>query len=233
MTIYGGRDIPVCAQNHFRLRPSLRVWLMGIFLCLCSSAAFARTIVISDEDCELMAAITAAAPRVGWAGISYGPGEYINSQIDVTTKTSFLIQYPLDRIPANHRITKAELTIPFDLQAPPTGIRTQVHRLLVDWGPGVCHQFRCTRPERLEWNTPGALGFGRDRAVKPTATASLKGAGEHTFNVTEDVELWHSGVAGNHGWLVTTDDPTGYLRLSSPFWSGAKRWKLRITFEPR
>ncbi len=211
----------------------IRAWIAVLVIGLGGSTANARTIVITDEDCELMASISASAPRVGWAGISYGPGEYINSQIDVTTKTSFLIAYPLDRIPANHRITKAELTIPYDLLAPPTGVRTQVRRLLVDWGPGVCHQFRRTRPERLEWNTPGAMGFGTDRAVKPTASALLKGAGEHTFNVTEDVELWHSGAAGNHGWLITTDDPIAYLRLSSPFWSGAKRWKLRITFEPR
>ncbi|MDA1211259.1 MAG: DNRLRE domain-containing protein [Planctomycetota bacterium] len=212
---------------------SLPLVLIGIAFSLCGSTTFARTIVITDEECELMAAITAAAPRVGWAGISYGPGEYINSQIDVTTKSSFLIQFPLDRIPKSHRIRKAELTIPYDLHAPPTGIRTQVHRLLADWGPGVCHQFRRTRPERVEWKTAGAMGFGTDRAVKPTATASLKGAGEHTFNVTEDVELWHSGAAGNHGWLITTDDPMGYLRLASPFWGGAKSWKLRITFEPR
>lgn len=204
-----------------------------VMLMLCASVAQARTIVLTDEDCEEMAAISALAPRVSWAGVSYGAGEFIDSQIDVTTKTTFLIKYPLDKIPKNQRITKAELTVPYALLSPAAGIRTEVRRVLVDWGPGVCHQYRRIRPERLEWKSPGAGAVGQDRAVKATAAGILKGSGEHTFNVTEDVELWHSGATGNHGWMITTDDPMGYLRLNSPFWSGAKLWKLRITFEPK
>ncbi len=212
-------------------------FLTGLTICVLAAifcpAVQARTIVLTDEDCEHMAAISANAPRVSWAGVSYGAGEFLNSSIDITTKNSFLIRFPLDRIPKNHRVTKAELTIPYELESPPTGIRTQVRRLLVEWGPGVCHQYRQTRPERLEWHAPGAAGGGQDRAPKPTATGLLKGAGKHTFNVTEDVELWHTGAAGNYGWIITTDDPLGYLRISSPVWQGHKQWKLRVTFEPR
>ena len=231
------RDVPprlANKTNHVFSQPGNR-WLRITVACLvlcCASTASARTIVLTDEDCEDMAAITALAPRISWAGISYGPGEFINSQIDISAKTSFLIRYPMDKIPKGQRVTKAELTVPF-VYGTPTGVRTQVRRLLVDWGPGVCHQYRRVRPERLEWNTGGAMGLGQDRAVKATASALLKGSGEHVFNVTEDVELWHSGKAGQHGWLITTDDPTGYLRLSSPSWGGLKQWKLRITFEPR
>jgi hypothetical protein len=57
-------------------------------------------------------------------------------------------------------------------------------------------------------------------------------SGEVTMNVTQDVELWYSGAAPNHGWILTAEDADLFLRMSSPFWGSPKGWKLRITFEP-
>jgi len=205
------------------------------FTAHCASAAnaSARTIVITDADCDQMAVISADAPRLGWAGVLNGVAEYGNHVIDVTQKTAFLIRYPFDKIPPGQRITKAEWVVPYAQAYPATGARVQVRRLLQEWGAGVSHQHRMTRPQRLEWHTPGAHGLGQDRATKATATATIKGSGEHTFNVTEDIELWYSGAVPNHGWLLTAEDPDSWVRAQSPFWGAPKGWKLRITFEPQ
>ena len=88
------------------------------------------------------------------------------------------------------------------------------------------------RPERVKWHTPGAKGLGQDRAARATAMATIKGSGEQTLNVTEDVELWYTGAAANYGWILTTEDQDVYVRMPSPFWGAPKGWKLRITFEP-
>lgn len=200
---------------------------------LYATTASAKTIVLTDADCELMAAISSDAPRMSWAAVINGVGEYGNHQIDLTPKTAFLIRYPLEKIPPGQRITKAEWVVPYAQSYPPTGVRVQVRRVLQEWGAGVSHQYRMIRPKKLEWHTPGAMGLGQDRAVKSTASASLKGNGEHTFNVTEDVELWYSGTVSNYGWLLTTDEQMGWFRTQSPFWNGSKLWKLRITYEPK
>lgn len=198
-----------------------------------ASTASAKTIVITDADCELMGVISADAPRMSWAAVVNATAEYGNHYIDLTPKSAFLIRYPLEKIPPGQRITKAEWVVPYTQHSPPTGVRVQVRRILKEWGAGVSHQYRMIRPQKLEWHTPGATGLGQDRAVKATAAATVKGSGEHTFNVTEDVELWYSGAAPNYGWLLTTDEAMGWFRTNSPFWSSPKGWKLRITYEPQ
>jgi hypothetical protein len=214
-------------------RATLRVVLLACGLSASwSPAAQARTIVITDADCEHIAAISADAPRLSWAGTVSAAADFGNYYIDLTPKQSFLIRYPLDRIPPGQRITKAEWTVPIIQAYPATGVRMQVRRLLADWGPGVCHLYRRTRPERVEWDTPGAQRGGADRVAEPTDTAVAHNAGEITFNVTEDVELWYGGAAANHGWILTAEDADLFLRMSSPFWGSPKGWKLRITFEP-
>lgn len=211
---------------------SLRQPMALLFFLAAARGAAARTIVLTDADCEKMAAISADAPRLSWAGTIYNVGEFSNHYVELTPKQSFLICYPLDRIPPGQRITKAEWIVPFHLAYPTAGVRLQVRRILKEWGPGVSYRYRTIRPERLEWQTPGARGLGQDRAAKPTATATIRGSGEQAFNVTEDIELWHSGAAANYGWILTADDQDTWVRTPSPFWGGTKGWKLRITFEP-
>lgn len=196
------------------------------------SAALARTIVLTDEDCELMAAISADAPRLSWAGTVYAGNEYSNHSIYLTQRSAFLIRYPLDRIPRGQRITKAEWTVPYSQNYPAGGVRVQVRRIAKEWGAGVSWENRMARPQKVAWTTPGAKGLGQDRSQKPTTIGTFKGGGEHTFNVTEDVELWYSGAVKNYGWLLAAEDEMTYVMLSSPFWNAPKGWKLKITFEP-
>ena len=188
--------------------------------------------MLTDQDCEQMAAISADAPRMSWAGYPYGAAQFTNHEFILTGKQAFLIRFPLDRIPPGQRITKAEWIVPHLSVYPAGGTRLQVRRLLKEWGPGVSHQYRMVRPQRVEWHTPGARGLGQDRATEATATATIKGAGEQVFNVTEDVELWYTGAAANYGWILTAEEQDIYVRLPSPFYNAPKGWKLRITFEP-
>jgi hypothetical protein len=216
-----------------RPEAGLRRFVIALLVVCAASTASAKTIVITDGDCEFMGVLSADAPRMSWAAVANATAEYGNHYIDLTPKTSFVIRYPLDKIPPGQRITKAEWVVPYAQVSPATGVKVQVRRLLKDWGPGVSHQYRMIRPQRLEWHTPGAQGVGQDRAAKATAADSIQGAGEHTFNVTEDVELWYSGAAPNYGWQLATDEAQAWFRTHSPFWQSPKGWKLRITYEPQ
>ena len=205
---------------------------LALLLVLAPAPLFARTLVLTDADCDAMAAICADSPRMSWAGSLYAETEYSNHTIDFTPRHAFLIRFPIEQIPKGQRITKAEWIVPYTLVSPAGGVRLQVRRLLVSWGVGVSHIHRQTRPEKLAWHTPGARGLGQDRAAKATTMVTFRGMGEQTLNVTEDVELWYSGVAPNHGWILTAEDQDAFIRAPSPFWGAPKGWKLRITYEP-
>lgn len=210
----------------------LPILLVAALALMNATAAHARTIVLTDEDCEHLAAISSDAPHMSWAATINGNGEFSNHVIDLTQKQSFLMRYPLDRIPAGQKITKAEWIVPFLQVYPPGGVRVQARRLLKDWGPGVSYEDRMTRPKREKWHTPGAKGLGQDRAARPTAMLTFKMSGEMSFNVTEDVELWYSGAAKNYGWILSAEDQDAWVRTPSPFWGAPKGWKLKITYEP-
>ncbi|MGE0606993.1 MAG: hypothetical protein AB7O62_07860 [Pirellulales bacterium] len=217
-------------------RPTLfHLVLAVIALCWIGRppVASGKTIVLTDGDCEQIATISSDAPRLSWAGTANNVADYGNNSIDLVPKSSFLIRYPLEKIPPGQRITKAEWTVPHVLVSPANGARLRVRRILQEWGAGVCHQYRMTRPQRLEWNKPGAHGVGQDRAAKATASGLVRGGGEQTFNVTEDVELWYAGAVPNHGWLLTSEDEGSYVRMHSPLWGAPKGWKLKITYEPK
>ncbi len=230
-----------------------------------------RTINLDASRCNRMALISAAAPMHGWASKSghrccwtgteprrshgWHPGwrwnsTLVNDLIRIDRGHSFLLSFPLDMIPKGHRVVHAQLTLPVTY-AQEHEPRFYVWRVLPDWGPGVCHLYRSTRPQRVAWNRPGAAGLSSDRATRPTdivrlspATMQLLDRGrwslwsndmvrDLTVNVTEDVDLWHSGAAANNGWLITVEDPGTYVEMLSPVWDGRNRWKLRITYEPQ
>ena len=44
---------------------------------------------------------------------------------------------------------------------------------------------------------------------------------------------WLRGAASNEGWILTVEDPEGFVRFTSPTWTAAGQWKLRITYEPK
>jgi hypothetical protein len=209
----------------------LPTWLtaLGAILVVVTPAP-AKTVVLTDEDCELMAAISASAPTLSWAGYEGSTGNFAPVYIQLTKGEAFLIRYPIEKvIPKGQRITQAEWIVPVVYCA--SEQKLYVHRLLGDWGVGVCHKYRSVRPKPVEWTKPGATGPSSDRAIKPSATVRVKDIGDTTINVTQDVELWYGGAAKNSGWMLTVED-NSFLRFSSPVWTSHGNWKLRITYEP-
>ena len=215
---------------------SYRGGLAALVLVLTTSAAPARTIVVTDEECERIAVIDAKSPRLSWACFELDRGVYTtNYYLNLAGDRAFLICFPIDKIPKDQKITKAELVVPaFYLDGEQ---RLQLRRIVADWGVGVCHQYRMARPEKHEWAKPGGADTKADAVV--STSLRLKGPirpqTEYTVNVTEDVELWCSGAAANHGWRISHELDGSLLYLSSPAsntYSGRGSWKLRITYEP-
>lgn len=200
-------------------------------LLLLASAAPAKTILLTDVDCERMAFIQAGAPRWSWGGYDITTSSQSTAQFYMYADRAFFICFPLDKIPKGQRILKAELIFQSTLQTPGEQ-KLFLRRILAPWGAGVCWQYRQIRPTRDEWKSPGGRGAGTDRAAKASAVIRCNGAGEKVVNVTEDVELWYSGASPNHGWMLSVEDPEIYVLLLSPVWSNRGSWKLQITYEP-
>lgn len=203
----------------------------GAFLALCATVS-ARTIELTDFDCDRIAVISPQMPLSGWAASEVAAGQFSSSLLDLQGDRVFLIRFPLDRIPAGQRIVRAEWIVPIDLIAGAATTKLHVRRVLGPWGVGACYDYRMRRPKPVPWKQPGAKGIAADRAAQPTAVVNVVDPGEYTINVTEDVELWNTGAAENQGWLVTCEDPAGLVRLASPLWTGQGRYKLRVTYEP-
>jgi hypothetical protein len=203
---------------------------MGFLLASAAPTA-ARTIELTDEMSDRMAAFVAEAPLAGWASQTIAPGCYGTHGIELRPASAFLIRYPLDAIPAGMRITKAELVVPM-LWRMGREPRLFLWRILPEWGAGACHLYRLQRPGTAAWSAPGARGSG-DRATRPTVVRPLTAEGEQVLNVTQDVELWYTAAAANNGWLFTTEDADARILLASPLGQGRGTWKLRITYEPR
>lgn len=199
---------------------------------------WARTITVTAEDCDQMACISANAPRLSWAMINAAPGVFnAQPQFQFSSKQALLIRFPITEIvPKEHRITKAEFSIAPNYLA---GAAAHVHvrRLVAEWGTGVCQQFRMTHPQKLEWAQPGGRGAGTDRSAKDSAVFKIAKIGEHTVDVTEDVELWYTGGAVNRGWILTLEKDGEHIYLPAPYTSvqhgGGKAWKMQLTFEPK
>lgn len=218
-------------------RGSIRnfVALLGLLTWLAlAQPAEARTIVVTDEDCERIAAISPDAPKLGWATAELQPGVYSGkSVVQLRAGRAFLIAMPLDKIPEGQRITKAELTIPVNYCEGEQ--RLSVRRILGDWGAGVNYKHRMVRPQPVEWSRPGAAGVASDSAAKATAQVKIIKRGEVNINVTEDVDLWYTGAAVNQGWIFRVEDQYGDMQLLFPistYPNGFGSWKLHITYEP-
>ncbi|MCE9605991.1 MAG: hypothetical protein K8U03_13935 [Planctomycetia bacterium] len=208
--------------------------MFAALACAAASACAvsARTIELTDFDCDRMAVISPQIPLSGWAGAENVPGQFTSSLLDLQGQRVFLVRYPLDRIPTGQRIVRAEWIVPVDLIAGAGEAKIYVRRVLGPWGKGVCYDFRTRVPKPVPWGQAGARGVATDRAAQPTAIVSVSETAEVTINVTEDVELWNTGAAENQGWLMTVEHPTALVRLASPLWTGVGRYKLRVTYEP-
>lgn len=194
----------------------------------------ARTITLTAEDCDQMALISSRNPRLSWVGVHYGTDVVFNGhQFYMVPGSALLMRFPLDPIPPDQRILKAELTIPPNYVA--GAPKVLVRRLLADWGTGVCHLYSRTYPKKVEWSQPGGRGAS-DRAAKDSAVFHVKAVGEHTVDVTEDIELWYTGGSTNRGWILNLENDLGAIYFPSPYSptvNGGKQWKLVITFEPK
>ncbi len=205
-------------------------WALVMLAALVAPVS-AKTIILTDVDCERMGFIQAGAPRWSWGGYDVSTSSQSTAQFYMYSDRAFLICFPLEKIPKGQKILKAELSFTSILQTPGEQ-KLHLRRMLAPWGVGVCWQYASMRPKKVEWAKPGGQGSGTDRAAKASAVVRTTEAGEKTVNVTEDVELWYTGAAANHGWMLTMEDPEVYVSLNSPVWSGRGTWKLRITYEP-
>ena len=208
--------------------------LAALLVLLAAGPLAARTITLTAEDCDRMAVTSPQAPRASWAATRLAPGVLDTAhQLQMYREMTFLLRFPLDKIPKGQRITKAELTIKADHRdGEPKLI---LRRVLAEWGPGVCHLYRMTLPKKVEWAQPGARGGATDLANKTSATVRVQALGEYTVDVTEDVELWYTGAAVNRGWALWQEEAFSVFFPSpyNPHTDSGKQWKLRITYEPQ
>lgn len=202
--------------------------VLAVWLCCLVVSAQARTITLKPEALDAFATLSENAPRNGWASQQVDSSLYLSNPPITSASTSYLLRYSFDQIPKGQRITHAEWVIPASGAAACT---VHVWRVIADWGIGACHQYRMTWPKRLEWSVAGARGKSIDRATSPTGNGKLSPSNPLiTINVTQDVELWHSGASPNRGWLLTFDAASTIL--VSPTHVGRAQWQLRITYEP-
>lgn len=200
-----------------------------------AAPARARTVDLLDEDCERIAVLSSAAPKLGWAVNEWPHRTCYTTTLNITLRTgsAVLICFPLDKIPKGQRIRSAELQIP--VWGCEGAGRITVRRVLGNWGAGVSHQYRMIRPKPVEWAKPGARGVGTDCATKPTVTLDVTDKGHKAVNVFKDVEMWYNGDAANHGWLITADDRGTNISLMCPvsdYPEGRGVWKLSVEFVP-
>jgi len=76
---------------------------LGLLLAL-YPALPAKTIILTDEDCERMAFIQAGAPRWSWGGYDISTTSQSTSQLYMYNDRAFLICFPLDKIPKGQKI---------------------------------------------------------------------------------------------------------------------------------
>jgi hypothetical protein len=211
-------------------------WPIGVMVLLALTAGVpARTITVTGEDCDEMAAISVEAPRLSWVMAPYPGMPMTHPTLFWSGSISLLMRYPVkDLIPKGQRVTKAELTIaPYYLAGTP---EIHVRRILAEWGTGVCHQYRMTHPQKLAWAQPGCSGGATDRVAKDSAVFKFAKIGAQTVDLTEDVELWYTGAVANRGWIFTLEPNGHHCYVTSPYaphYQGGKEWKLQITYEPK
>jgi hypothetical protein len=202
---------------------------------LLASPVDARTITLTADDCDQMAVLSPKVPRLGWAAIQANVGVYsAENSLQLFPDMSLLMRFSLRAIPKDQRITKAELTIPTDYVAGKPDL--SVRRLIAEWGIGVCHLYRQTYPQKVEWTQPGGRGAATDRHNKDSAVFHIEKIGNHTVDVTEDVELWYTKAVANRGWILAIENQSGPFYSPSPYsprYNSGKLWKLQITFEPQ
>lgn len=204
--------------------------LLGLYAG--TSPVQARTIILDASACKRIAYLSEVAPRHSWAMYERRPGMYDTGAVGLVPNRGLLIEFPFEKIPSGQRIAHAELVVHVATYGG-SEPRFYLWRMINDWGAGACWQYRTTWPKPVAWTKPGGRGQSSDRATRPTAIQRLIHAQDNIINVTEDVSLWYTGAAKNHGWMLTVEDPGVYVQLVSPTDTiYMPSWRLRITYEP-
>ncbi len=226
------RPSPAGFHPGSRIRVGYMILLSGLLFFPLQTLT-ARTIELSGEVIDKMAVLSEEGPMQSWAAREVSAGIFLNDRLDLDNTRSVLIRYNLDVIPPRQRIAHAEWVIPIERRRPTTGARLFVWRMLADWGAGVGHSYRRTVPDApIQWALPGARGNSSDRATRPTSIVQPTDDDEQVVTVTEDVELWYSGVAPNRGWMIAVEDPEVEIWMPIPLNRDPYQWILRITYEP-
>src|SRR5258707_2654402 len=89
-----------------------------VLLLALAVSAPAKTIVLTDIDCERMAFIQAAQPRWSWGGYDVSTSAQSTAQLYMYADRAFLIAFPLEKVPKGQKILKAELSFSSILQTP-------------------------------------------------------------------------------------------------------------------
>ncbi len=222
-------------MNRHPAAPFLRVMTTLAILMIWGrpvSVAHAGTIELGTADITQAAAIHADAPMLSWGGRPTANGVFNAGTLPIVPRAAVLMQYNLTRIPPDMKITSARWTIPLAPGNSPS-VKLHVWRTLADWGAGVCHRYARTLPEPVAWTTAGAAAAGVDRTIRPSAVAEIDPRRQElVIDVTRDVQMWHSGIQPNRGWLLGVDQDQTVVSLASPMHHGRDQWVLRITFEP-
>lgn len=213
------------------MKALLHCLVAGCLALALSNPASARTIVLTDVDCERMAFIQAGTPLWSWGGYDIATGVQSTGLFYMYADRAFLICFPLEQIPKGQRIVRAELMFTSVLQSGGEQ-KLFLRRIIAPWGAGVCWKYRSVQPDKVAWVQPGGRGAATDRAAKASVVIRTNQAGEKVANVTSDVELWYNGAAENHGWMLALEDHDVYIVLQSPVWTGRGNWKLHVTYEP-
>jgi len=141
-----------------------------------------------------------------------------------TRPFKILMRFDFSSIPADQVITSATLHLTPEFA---TSITLDLHRLLVSWdegngnyGPTNSGTTGATWFSRNKngsipwdgsnpWTAAGASGNGTDRDA--SAISFLANNTDPAVNVLSDVAYWYANPAANFGWVLDTQDGTGYV----------------------
>lgn len=157
------------------------------------------------------------------ASQGYNYGTTIQARVGTSTAAQqrrMLLAFDISSMPAGATITAATLTLNCSSEDGATDYDVAVHRALLQWYEGTKNGAApdggtdgSTWNNRNEngpvaWGAEGGAS-GTDYAASATATTTITGTGNHTWDVLADVSAWYAGTATNYGWfIINTSEAT-------------------------
>lgn len=163
--------------------------------------------------------------------------------VNANTQRRGLLAFDISSLPAGATITAATLTLNCSSEDAATDFDVAVHRALLQWYEGIRNGATPAEDgstwDWRNWNGSVAWGAeggqsGTDYAASATATTTITGTGNHTWDVTADVQAWYAGTATNYGWfIINTSEATassGKIFDTSDNATAGNRPKLDIEY---